>query len=107
MSTPHQFDIRIGDVCGKCGEDEFHPNHQICRPAKADIQQLKSVRDELCNRFRENDTLLDEMRTNAHLMGSKSTASSRISRMRGKLDKMAKQIAALNNIIKYLETQTK
>jgi len=70
--------------------------------AKPDIQQLKSIRDDLCNRFRENDKLMLDQKYI-------TTAMARNTRLRltRKLDKLTKQISALNIIIPHLESNLK
>lgn len=71
-----------------------------CKPAKADVQQLKSVRDELCNRFREADKIISGPSQYAP-----STPTFR--RAKKQSEKLTRQITALNNLIKFLETQIK
>lgn len=75
---------------------------EICKVAKADVQQLKSVRDDLANRFKENDKLHNDV---AKL--STSVAANTRKRLKRKLDKLTSQITAINRIIKHLETHTK
>lgn len=73
---------------------------------RAEIQQLKSIHDDLCKQFRETDTLHTEMRNAEHLVGGRqSTIGSRIRRTKNKLDKINRQISAINTAIKYIETQ--
>lgn len=69
---------------------------QICKVAKADVQQLKSVRDDLANRFKENDKLLQ---------GETNRPTKQ--RLERKIGKLTGQITAINRLIKHLETQLK
>lgn len=75
---------------------------QTCKVAKADVQQLKSVRDDLANKFKENDKLYQG------LLGSvnRFDVNTR-KRVKRKLDKLTSQITAINRLIKYLETLIK
>lgn len=66
-------------------------------PTKADLQQLKSVRDDLCNRFRENDKCLELARVSHNSAG--------VSRSTRVCTKLTKQITVLNLTIAYLENQ--
>jgi len=66
-------------------------------PTKNEIQQLKSVRDDMCTRFREIDNLMQGISV-------RSTPGYRRSKV--KCSKLTRQITAVNIIIKHLETQT-
>lgn len=91
-------------TCGKLKEDPIHRDplsnpEESCKPAKHDIQQLKSVRDDLANRFKENDKLYQ---LQLALLPNR-IARNTCTRIKRKLDKLSKQIVACNNLIKFLE----
>lgn len=70
-------------------------------PTKADIQQLKSILDELTTKFRENDEMIKSLKT-----VSISAAQTAKRCHQTKLNRLIGQIPALSNTIKYLNETT-
>lgn len=66
-------------------------------PTKEEIQQLKSIQDDLKAKFREAD----------QIMKSNGTQTPSYRRSYKAFLKLTKQIMALNNAINYLEDQSK